>query len=125
MKPARSTHLPCILLTLLLGAGGARGAAAGAAIGARLHERPAPAGADARSAFLAGRYADAYGRYAERADAGDAAAAWMALTLVTQGPQLFGGEWSATPAQIQRWHQLAQRYLEQRGRQIPDHERDR
>lgn len=77
----------------------------------------------AHEAFRSRRWAQAYGRYAELADAGDAAAASLALMMVDQGPVLFGSEWSAAPGQLQRWGELAARRAEQRRAQIAEHDR--
>lgn len=77
----------------------------------------------ALEAFRDRRWALAYGRYAELADAGDAAAAALALVMVDQGPVLFGSEWSAAPGQLQRWGELAARRAEQRRAQIAEHSR--
>ena len=83
--------------------------------GARLREAPAlDPTSQVHSLFLAHRYAAAYGRYADLADAGDPAAASMALAMVVQGPALFGSDWSATSAQLQRWSALARQFTEQR-----------
>ncbi|MBL8325232.1 MAG: hypothetical protein JNJ89_09780 [Rubrivivax sp.] len=80
--------------------------------------------AQARESFLAQRYAEAYGRFAELADRGDGVAAWMALMLVCTGPAIFGGgDWSATPGQLLRWTALAARHTEQRSAAISGHER--
>ena len=79
--------------------------------GARPREAPALAPIETvHSLFLARRYAEAYGRYADLADAGDPAAASMALTMVVHGPALFGSDWSATSGQMQRWSALAQQF---------------
>jgi hypothetical protein len=99
-------------------------AGTGPGVAARPREAPAvPPQARAHEAFAAQRYAEAYGRYAALADEGDAGAAWMALTLVSNGPVLFGTEWSATPGQLQRWTALAARHVEQRSALIPVHDR--
>ena len=83
--------------------------------GARLREAPAlPPPSQVHSLFLAGRYAEAYGRYAALADAGDPAAASMALAMVVHGPALFGSDWSATSGQLLRWSTLAQQFAGQR-----------
>lgn len=98
--------------------------AAGPGVTTQPREAPAvPLQARAHEAFAAQRYAEAYGRYAALADQGDAVAAWMALTLVSNGPVLFGTEWSATPGQLQRWSALAARHVEQRSALIPLHDR--
>jgi hypothetical protein len=82
---------------------------------ARMREAPAlPSASQVHSLFLARHYAEAYGRYAALADAGDPAAASMALTLVMHGPALFGSDWSATSGQLQRWSALAQQFAQQR-----------
>ncbi|HSW22108.1 MAG TPA: hypothetical protein VLJ62_05025 [Burkholderiaceae bacterium] len=83
--------------------------------GARLRESPPLATtSQVHSLFLARRYAEAYGRYADLADAGDPAAASMALAMVVHGPALFGSDWSATSGQLQRWSALARQFTEQR-----------
>jgi hypothetical protein len=83
--------------------------------GARMREAPSlPATSQVHMLFLARRYAEAYGRYADLADAGDSAAASMALAMVLHGPALFGSDWSATSGQLQRWSALAQRFALQR-----------
>jgi hypothetical protein len=91
---------------------------------ARMRETPALApSSQARSLFLDHRYAEAYGRYAGLADAGDTVAASMALTMVMHGPALFGSEWSATSGQLQRWSALARQFAEQREGSIVAHDR--
>jgi hypothetical protein len=77
----------------------------------------------ANEAFRARRFAEAYGRFAELADKGHAPSAWMALMLVANGPAQFGGEWSATPGQLQRWNALAARHAQDRSVRIPVHDR--
>lgn len=78
---------------------------------ARMREAPPlPATPQVHTLFVARRYAEAYGRYAALADAGDPAAASMALVMVMHGPALFGSDWSATSGQLQRWSALAQRF---------------
>ena len=91
---------------------------------ARMREAPelTPA-SQVHSLFLARRYAEAYGRYAALADAGDPAAASMALTMVVHGPALFGSDWSATSGQLQRWNALAQQFAVQREFSIVAHDR--
>ena len=83
--------------------------------GARMREAPALAPtSQVHALFLSRRYAEAYGRYADLADAGDPAAASMALAMVVHGPALFGSDWSATSGQLQRWSALAQQFALQR-----------
>lgn len=62
--------------------------------------------AEAAAAFREHRYATAYGRFAELADAGDTAAARVALLMLREGPVLFGSDWSATLGQQARWNAL-------------------
>jgi hypothetical protein len=82
---------------------------------AGLREAPSPAPvSQADTLFMERRFAEAYGRYAERADAGDRAAASMALAMVVNGPTLFGSDWSATSGQLQRWNTLARQFAEER-----------
>ncbi len=83
--------------------------------GARMREAPplTPT-SQVNALFLTRRYAEAYGRYADLADAGDPAAASMALAMVVHGPALFGSDWSATGGQLQRWNALAQQFAGQR-----------
>lgn len=83
--------------------------------GARMREAPPPpTTSQVDTLFLARRYAEAYGRYAELADAGDAAAASIALAMVVHGPALFSADWSATSGQLQRWSALARQFAVQR-----------
>jgi hypothetical protein len=82
---------------------------------ARMREAPAlPSTSQVHTLFIARRYAEAYGRYADLADDGDPAAASIALAMVMHGPALFGSDWSATSGQLQRWSALAQRFALQR-----------
>jgi hypothetical protein len=52
-------------------------------------------------------YSIAYDRLAVLADGGHAEAARIALLMVRYGPQLYGGQWSASPYQIEHWIRLA------------------
>jgi hypothetical protein len=93
-----------------LGRIGEAGESAATAV-ARFREAPAlTPSAQVHSLFLARRYAEAYGRYASLADAGDPVAASMALTMVMHGPAVFGSDWSATSGQLQRWNALARQF---------------
>jgi hypothetical protein len=74
-------------------------------------------------AFRAQRYATAYGRFAQLADAGDAPSALIALAMVRHGPSLFGSEWSATPGQLRRWSAMAIEDVRDRGFPIAEHDR--
>jgi hypothetical protein len=92
--------------------------------GARMREAPPqPATSQVHTLFLARRYAEAYGRYADLADAGDPAAASMALAMVMHGPALFGSDWSATTGQLQRWSVLARQFAGQREASIAAQDR--
>ena len=79
--------------------------------------------ADAVQALREQRYAVAFGRFAESADAGHAPSALMALALVTQGSSTFGSDWLATPGQIQRWSALALQEVRQHTPLITEHDR--
>ena len=57
-------------------------------------------------AFRMQRYAAAYGRFAELADAGHVPSARMALIMLHNGPTLFGTDWSASAEQQRRWNVL-------------------
>jgi hypothetical protein len=96
----------------------------------RTRAQPVVAGAEqmrrhagAVQAFRAQQYAQAYGRYAELADAGDAPAALMALAMLRQGPELFGSEWSITPGQLERWSAMALSDVREYGSAIALHDR--
>ena len=52
------------------------------------------------------RYAEAYGRVIEAADAGHLPSARLALLIVQNGLSLFNTEFSATPGQVGRWQAL-------------------
>jgi hypothetical protein len=62
--------------------------------------------AEALSAFRAHRYAEAFGRFAELADAGHVRSAELALLMYRQGTALFGSDWDASAAQQAKWHAL-------------------
>jgi len=72
-------------------------------------ERATQLYAQAVAAFRSGRFPDAYGRFVELADLGDAEAARLALWMYQRGPTLFGSDWDATPDQIAQWTALATR----------------
>jgi hypothetical protein len=74
-------------------------------------------------ALRAQDYAGAYGRFADLADEGHAASAQWALVLVSQGPTVFGSEWSATRGQLRRWTALSAREARDRADLIPEHDR--
>jgi hypothetical protein len=57
--------------------------------------------------FRSSRYAAAYGRFAQLADAGHVPSARMALVMVEQGPRHFGSTWDAWPHQLRDWAGLA------------------
>lgn len=61
----------------------------------------------ARQALRDGRHAEAFGRFAALADAGDAASADTALWMLRHGPELFGSDWWASEAQLRHWRGLA------------------
>ena len=57
-------------------------------------------------AFRERRYAAAYGRFVQLADAGHAPSAQIALVMYRNGTTLFGSMWDATPEQLQHWSDL-------------------
>jgi hypothetical protein len=67
----------------------------------------APIKEAAVQAFREHRYAEAFGRFARLADAGNAQAAGLALLMLRQGPELFGNQWSASERQQFCWNALA------------------
>ena len=90
---------------------------------AALEAREAPRYAEAVRAFRAHDYAGAYGRFADLADEGHGPSAQWALAMASQGPTLFGSEWSATRGQLRRWIWLAAHQARDRTAQIPYHDR--
>jgi hypothetical protein len=64
---------------------------------------------DAVHALTAQRYSVAYSGFAALADQGHAPSALMALAIVSYRPSVSGPQWSATPAQLQRWSTLVAR----------------
>jgi hypothetical protein len=57
--------------------------------------------------FRERRFAAAYGRFAQLADAGHVPSACIALLMVRDGRALFVTDWYATPDQLRRWSALA------------------
>lgn len=62
---------------------------------------------EAVSRFREGRWADAYGRFMDLANKGDADAARISLFMLRYGPALHGARWHALPHEILRWQKLA------------------
>jgi hypothetical protein len=56
--------------------------------------------------FRERRFAAAYGRFAQLADAGHVPSACIALLMVRDGRALFVTDWYATPDQLRRWSAL-------------------
>ena len=90
---------------------------------AALEASQAPRFDAAVRAFRAQDYAGAYGRFADLADAGHGPAAQWALAMASQGPTLFGSEWSATRGQLKRWSAISNRSLREHAHEIADHDR--
>jgi hypothetical protein len=90
---------------------------------AALEADQAPRFATAVQAFRAGDYAGAYGRFADLADQGHGPAAQWALAMASQGPTLFGSEWSATRGQLRRWSAISARSVREHAAGIADHDR--
>jgi hypothetical protein len=78
---------------------------------------------DAVHALSAQRYSAAYGRFAALADEGHAPSALMALAMVTFRPSMSGAQWSATPAQLQRWSALVSREANAHASLFAEHDR--
>ena len=92
-------------------------------ITAALEARQAPRYADAARLFRAHDYAGAYGRFADLADEGHGPSAQWALAMASQGPALFGSEWSATRGQLRRWSAISARSVREHAHEIAGHER--
>ena len=95
------------LLSLLLPIAQATGARAEEIQAATLSNVQLTTYADAVRCFREQRFSAAYGRFARLADAGHSPSAQLALLMYTNGPELFGTDWSATPDQLRRWNGLA------------------
>lgn len=82
------------------------------AIAASLSAQPLPPAGQqqqferAVAQFRDQRYAGAYARFAQLADAGHLPSAQIALLMAQQGRLLFGSDWAATPDQQRRWSAL-------------------
>jgi hypothetical protein len=59
--------------------------------------------------FRLHRYAAAYGRFVQLADAGHGPSAQLALVMYRNGPALFGSTWDATPEELEHWSALVVR----------------
>lgn len=92
-------------------------------IAVALEARQAPRHAEAVRLFRARDYAAAYGRFADLADEGHGPSAQWALAMVSQGPALFGSEWSATRGQLRRWSAVAARSVREHAEEIAEHDR--
>lgn len=62
--------------------------------------------AQAVQSFRARRYSDAYGRFAQLADAGHVPSAQLALVMYRNGLTLFDSNWAAEPGRQKRWNAL-------------------
>lgn len=98
-----------LLAAALLAAGATPSAAAGGAspnvaAGGTYAER---AHARAVESFRLGRFAEAYGRFVDLAEAGHGPSARYALWMCEQGPALFGKEWDCSPQQAGDWARAA------------------
>jgi hypothetical protein len=61
--------------------------------------------------FRSGRFAAAYGRFAQLADSGNVPSARMALVMIEEGPRHFGSSWDAWPHPLRDWAGLAREPL--------------
>ncbi len=66
-----------------------------------------PSFSDAVAQFQKGRWSDAYGRFIEMANEGDADAARIAVFMQRYGPLLFGSNWDAAADDRADWQRLA------------------
>jgi hypothetical protein len=80
---------------------------ASAAVAAGADDAPSEVFDDAMQLYRDCRWAAAYGRFARLADAGHAESARIAMLMLWHGQRLYGTQWSAPQAQIERWSQLA------------------
>lgn len=62
---------------------------------------------EAVSRFRSSDWADAYGRFMDLANKGDADAARITLFMLRYGPRLHGSYWHALPHEVRRWERLA------------------
>jgi len=62
--------------------------------------------ARAVQSFRQGRFAEAYGRFVDLANAGHAPSARTALWMCEQGPTLFGSQWDCAPHEVDDWQRL-------------------
>lgn len=67
---------------------------------------------EAMDLYSMGRWAAAYGRFADLADHGHAEAARIALLMLRYGPRLYGRDWGASQPQINQWMTLAVQRME-------------
>jgi hypothetical protein len=68
----------------------------------------APTFAEAAESLRSGRHAEAYGRFVELADEGDADAGRIALLMHRFGPSVFGSSWDASVEQLVLWTRWSQ-----------------
>jgi hypothetical protein len=68
--------------------------------------------AEALHLYRSGRWSAAYARFAALADRGHVRAARIALTMLRDGPDRYGTQWSAEAPQVQAWERAT-------GRQTP------
>ncbi len=66
-----------------------------------------PSFADAVAQFKKGNWSDAYGRFIEMANEGDADAARISLFMLRYGRLLYGSNWDAAPEDSADWQRLA------------------
>jgi hypothetical protein len=112
-----------VAMPLLVVAANSVGAASAGAQELRAPSAVTPPGYDdAVHALTSQRYSAAYGRFAALADEGHAPSALMALAMVTYRPSMSGAQWSATPAQLQRWSALVAREVHEGGSLIAEYD---
>lgn len=67
---------------------------------------------EAQDLYTQGKWPVAYGYFARLADDGHAQAATIAILMSRYGGSLYGYEWGASQAQIDRWIELSCRTME-------------
>jgi len=101
----RTSHFAAVI-SLLLSIAEPSPVAAQDAVSSNLSVEPRVDYARAIQSFRAQRFSDAYGRFAQLADAGHVPSAQLALMMYRNGSTLFDSNWSAAPSQQQRWNAL-------------------
>jgi hypothetical protein len=107
------TNRPALIAALVLTTAGTTPATAtgtpGAAPAASRTSWIDVAHARAVDSFRRARFAEAYGRFIEGAEAGNPASARYAIWMCENGTELFGAEWDCASHELEEWRALANR----------------